>query len=152
VKKWWIGFAALLIIASLWGLWPKPQRIRIVSHDPSFVIYDFQYYAQTNRIYYWRAAWRDALGFIGFMKVRAFSCGPALVIYHSVPRNRSGVLMAPSDLVFFTPSGMPCSESCEYFGSNKCVTKFFCELTNGQYQLSKAASPWTNFMDIYVTK
>jgi hypothetical protein len=83
VNKWWIGVAAaFLVVAALWALWPQSQRIRVVSHDPSFVIYDFQYYAKTNRIYKWRAAWRDALGFIGFMKVRAFSCGPALVAYH----------------------------------------------------------------------
>ena len=146
MKKWWIGFAIALIVLPgiIWRLWPKPHRIRVVSHDPSFVIYDFQYYAQTNRIYYWRAAWRDALGLIGFKKRGQGKRGPALVIYHSAPRN------PPMFALFGTGSLNSCD--AEYFG-NRCVTKFYCQLTNGQYHIVDFGSPsGTNIADVYVTK
>ena len=149
-KKVWIGVAALLVLllVAVVSVLFQPPSVRIVSHDPAFVIYDVRYYPQTNQIHYWhwRTTWREALRFVGLMHGNT-ERGPALVLYHSAWIGPSGPWLPEPTWV--VPDGEPnggwlCNLSCEYFGSNKCVTKLFCPLTNGHYRLSLGETNWAN--------
>lgn len=156
VKKWWIARSCIfgiVVTVVVWGLWPKSQNVRIVIHEPTFVVYDVWYYPLTNKVHYWRCAWRDALGLFGLMKARAQSMasehGPALVVYHSRRGNSPGAPFLTGDKS--NPVGD--HSSTEFFG-DRCVTKCFFEtLTNGEYHLKEFQGlnrGGTNLADVYI--
>jgi hypothetical protein len=137
VKKWWTwALVFLLALAALifWGARPS-RAITVVTHG-GFKVYDVRYFRGTNRIFYWRAAWRDALGLVGLMKIRPIDSGPALVIYSSEP---TVVGPGPRILMLWSSGGWIAKSSTEYFASNQLVTKFFFEdgpMTNGVYHVT----------------
>jgi hypothetical protein len=85
VKKWCIGVLVFLLLVAfiVWATRPS-KAFQVVTYG-GFKVYDVQYFPKTNRVYYWRCAWRDALGLVGLKKDRDSQPGPALVIYSSTP-------------------------------------------------------------------
>jgi hypothetical protein len=149
VKKWWIGVLVFLLLVALifWG--SRPSHAITVATYGGFQVYNIEYFSRTNRIYYWRCAWRDALCLVGLQGARARSQssqhGPALVIYHSSLAGHLALEIGGSNAVNRSID--------EYFG-DRIVAKYFFEagpMANGVYHLGTfTGRGWTNLADITI--